>query len=995
MAETINATINFKAGDLSGLPAVDSFANALNDANKEIDDARKSGGLRGFSVGGQELDAAARRLKLIELEAGNVRDQLALAKLALEALPEGTRDYDEALAKVLRLESAFDSLREAAQSVPSAVSEGARSAIQQSRGFESAGQASSALSGFAGAAGIASPELAGLLQGGADIAGALEQLKAIPSVMADVGTAAQGLKLGFGAAAEGISTVIGVIPGVSAGFAAAAAVLLPLVVVLGTAAAAFAVFQNTLKGIEEQTKATLSGLESYYNLISQGASTEDAQRALAEQRQQLAAAQAERDQIVAAQDAAFQAAQQQSGDFGARLLYGVGTIFSGAEEEINTRVSELDQEIAGLQASTAALENGLTSGGFENSVQAQVEALNQQAQIAQEVAGIVASGSQEQLDARREQIQQEIALINQMLPQYQALAGENADAAAQAAVYAERLGYLNELDSQLVASTGELTQAREDESDAVRDQLESIRSRIDEEVRFAQLSRDATVEQVNQRQQAIADEISAIQQVLPELEALAGTSDEAAEQLDQTRQRLADLRNESNRLNSEVAPEARRRQIEEGQQALAEAESASAERIKQIRESANQALASAEERLSDARKKAFQDAEKAALELAKKTNKAVDDENKRYMESESKAVQKFQQEELKAQKEYNKQRQQLLNDLNDSLLQAEEDNDVIAFIRAKRAGEDQLKNLQENTDDATQARTDQFLQERAEADKAHNDKLQQIRDEAIEQGKAIQDRKNEALKAADEEAQKTREEIRKTTDERIAAERKALQDAQARIRDKFNLETTAGKTAAETIKQAFLQAAQAVKSAVDSSSKGGGKGGWDTSGKDTGTDGKGVGGKGGYAGGSSSGKGSGSGSGNLSSGSGWGGGSSGGGSGSGNLSAGSGWGNNKKSTGFARGGVAPAGREINARFEGDRRVDEAIVPLQADHLKRLGEMAFGGMMGQSSTGVTVNINGDFTIGDGNGVTEEQLNRGLEELGYTIAEAIQETRLGVR
>lgn len=78
--------------------------------------------------------------------------------------------------------------------------------------------------------------------------------------------------------------------------------------------------------------------------------------------------------------------------------------------------------------------------------------------------------------------------------------------------------------------------------------LASLPERISFEQEYAKLLREGTPEQINDRIQALADEKAAIEQFLPELEDVAKTSEEGAEQLAEYRARLEEIDTQSARF---------------------------------------------------------------------------------------------------------------------------------------------------------------------------------------------------------------------------------------------------------------------------------------------------------------------------------------------------------------------------------------------------------------------------------------------------------------
>jgi hypothetical protein len=112
--------------------------------------------------------------------------------------------------------------------------------------------------------------------------------------------------------------------------------------------------------------------------------------------------------------------------------------------------------------------------------------------------------------------------------------------------------------------------------------------------------------------------------------------------------------------------------------------------------------------------------------LAKDRTEAEQD----YMASERAAVAKYYESEKKFAAQANTARIRRLEDLNNELLDAEEANDVVRFIQAKRRGEQDLQRMSEDTDTATQERQRQFQEERDQAAQQHQENLAQLKEAA-------------------------------------------------------------------------------------------------------------------------------------------------------------------------------------------------------------------------------------------------------------------------
>lgn len=150
--------------------------------------------------------------------------------------------------------------------------------------------------------------------------------------------------------------------------------------------------------------------------------------------------------------------------------------------------------------------------------------------------------------------------------------------------------------------------------------------------------------------------------------------------------------------------------------------------------------------------------------------------NADYMRGEVAAVDKYRDEEAKRTRDYNKERVRLLEDLNTSLLDAQESNDVVAFIQAQRAGELRLQRQAEDASDEDKERAARFDAERKETAARRDERITELRAEATERQRAIQ----EELTARQTARQEILGEIAAAVEvekTRIQEQRKAQQDA--------------------------------------------------------------------------------------------------------------------------------------------------------------------------------------------------------------------------
>lgn len=631
------------------------------------------------------------------------------------------------------------------------------------------------------------------------------------------------------------------------------------------------------------------------------------------------------------------------------------------EEGARQRISDLERQIEAQRQLAEEARNAADSAF--NQLASQIGDAGARAFFA-------VDGTAQQLVATANEAESGLSAMEQEVTRLQQGLDEGAFSANNAA----------EAQDTLATSTEQATQAT----------LSAINQRINDELEYARLSESASAESIQRRIEENQLRQQLIEEQIASLEALAAAGDTVAQQaLPELRQQLEGLRADTERLSGDVLSSAQARERQEASTQAAEdaakaakeaernrqratEESANAvaqseDKINQIRQDAAQKAIDLARQREDSIRKATEDADKAFRELAKKNNKAIDDENKRYKEGEAKAVEQYRRDELKSQQQHQKDRLRAQQDLQDSLLSAEEDNDVIAFIRAKRSGDEQLKRMDEDAQEETRIRGEQFAQERADAAAAHAEKLEQIKQATIEERDAIMARKDEAIAAANAQFDEQSRRLQEQTQQAIAREREQLQRSLENIRQKYNVEQTAGRQAAETIKQAFLAAAQAVKSQVDAAGKGGGKGGWDTSDK-------GFGDKGGSKGGGDKGFGD------------KGGGSKGGGKGNSSFGQVGG-----KKKGFFQGGIVPAGREVIGRFEPNRSTPEAVLPLDPATIERVFTGVFGGR-GSGGSNITVNV-GNVTVPESSGVTIQDVKVAVETGVYAALEGINEARAG--
>lgn len=528
--------------------------------------------------------------------------------------------------------------------------------------------------------------------------------------------------------------------------------------------AGLSVLNAGLAETKRQLAAATEANKQYYQLLGSGATTEDVEAQLERARQQLQAEQAELASIEGSFASGFQSTASAVGDAGARILYALGQV-SDAGDDLVARADELRTSTSARAAEVQRLEQALASGAF---------AANDAAKAEKELA--------------------------------------EARAAAAKAVIARAISAETEAAQLMATGTSEALQSRiqslEIERKVLRDNLAAAQKLAEE---------TGDTSQVDQMVSRLAEIDTAMMtfatQGVAEAIAAREAEEEAAEKAKQKTENLAKAV-ETLQAAEEKAAEA----ATDHQDKLAEIEAAGADRLVQIKEAGAERLAAAEERINDTRAK--------LAEVDTKLRGSIADVNKKFMQSELEAVRKFRREEERETARANKERLRRLQDLEDDLYDAQQANDVNAFIAAERAGEKDLQRMAEDADEQTLLRQEQFAEERRLAEQQRAERIadlqvqaeerraalqQQLADEQAARDKVIaetqkqlaveQDRIAKAIAAEDQRFAKVLANLNKQTE----AERQAVQG----VMDTTKL---AAASAATSIQASFLAAAKALSS---------------------------------------------------------------------------------------------------------------------------------------------------------------------------------------
>lgn len=339
-----------------------------------------------------------------------------------------------------------------------------------------------------------------------------------------------------------------------------------------------------------------------------------------------------------------------------------------------------------------------------------------------------------------------------------------------------------------VSSTDDKLSARADELRTSTTNTEAELNRLKDE-----LAKNAFA--ANDAAAAEAELAKKREEATPRLEQLAEQANNLREQEAERALEIAEDRRIRDEREQEQWDRNRERELDNHLDRMAAIDEQGLERLAQIRQQGNDKIAAIE---------------KDILKLNDQKT-AID---KKYMQTEREAFEKFREEEEKDTKAANKERLRRLQDLNNELLDAEEANDVVAFIQAKRKGELDLQRMAEDADEQTKERQEQFDEERRLSEQKHQEELARIDAEItarFEARKQIELDTQAALEAERARIKTTKEETQAAFDEqrKLAEEDRAYRlklqaedDARADSKRKAALDKALADIDAKTRKEA-------------------------------------------------------------------------------------------------------------------------------------------------------------------------------------------------
>lgn len=169
-------------------------------------------------------------------------------------------------------------------------------------------------------------------------------------------------------------------------------------------------------------------------------------------------------------------------------------------------------------------------------------------------------------------------------------------------------------------------------------------------------------------------------------------------------------------------------------------------------------------------------------DIAEQRNKDIAQLNQDFMKDQIKETKSFAKETAKIEDKNKTERLRLLQDITDSLNEAQRSNDVISFLKAQRDGQKELKRQSEDAKDAEKDRIDAFIAKQEDAQVAFLERQTDIEARAEEAKQKEIERANESsanvLAKIEEEKQKVNEsfaERRTALLETVNAEKVAIQ----------------------------------------------------------------------------------------------------------------------------------------------------------------------------------------------------------------------------
>lgn len=522
-----------------------------------------------------------------------------------------------------------------------------------------------------------------------------------------------------------------------------------LIGALGALAIVAALAAKSQEENRQKAEGAIAGLREYYEVLQSGTRATVAA--------QIAAYQAELGQLKGLQEAQEEKAKtenktfdqlQEAADFigkgaigfdlGAQGAIKLGKevgVFGQEAKVAEDAVSETAGQIAELEGKIKALTDALDDNqlvineqimALEASKNKQADALAEQTELQRKSIEFGRAANLEQYNERIQAIETDRKLYTELVNSLLSIQDPTEEIVGNIATYKNALLDLNEQQQALTYTALPLIEIRERETtsteaaasaisnltsalghqeDVVKERIAQIKEQAQNELEFSRFLKNASVDSVTSRIEALQEEATALRSMLPELQKLAPTSEAAAKELQATTDRLGEIDAELRRIGSEGVIAAIQREQAELTAEIIKIEAARDEKIAQIRETA-------------ARKEAelYQDLQQDLAD-------AVADANDERIE----AQREYQEEAAEIERDLARKRLDIEKKYSRDAANAVGDRDALALYQAKQTRDDGLEDAEEAA-----------AQQRADLQRNYALQLDTINRELAKQQQALQ-----------------------------------------------------------------------------------------------------------------------------------------------------------------------------------------------------------------------------------------------------------------
>lgn len=183
---------------------------------------------------------------------------------------------------------------------------------------------------------------------------------------------------------------------------------LPVIGVLGGVVAGFVLLNKSLEDVKKAAQNAAKSNQDYYDAIGQSKTTEEAKARIEELNRLIKAQSDATANATTATGKAFEGAQQQFGDLGARLLFAIGGV-GQSSEDAKKKLDEYNAELQGLQR--AVDDNALAAADLaaQEEKLREIRDKNADQQIAREIQNsqFLRSGTEDSVQARIDSLLEE------------------------------------------------------------------------------------------------------------------------------------------------------------------------------------------------------------------------------------------------------------------------------------------------------------------------------------------------------------------------------------------------------------------------------------------------------------------------------------------------------------------------------------------------------------------------------------------------------------